>query len=125
MKELTPSKEEQIEALIHDKAYQLTIRYSGRDKSGRPNYRKVFNVTRKDIERPLKNHYKFDDLPFVSCSIGPKDGFYIIPTSKAYTIYKQERGVHTRDKTVKSASEARKLYIDWILDTSGTGLEWK
>lgn len=125
MKELMPSKAEQIEAILHGVAYDLTMKYAGRDKSGRPQYSRVFTVTRKEIEEYLKEQYSLSTLPLTYSLPSQCDGVYIIATSSGYRFYRQERGIHFSEQTLKSDDEVWQLYIDWKLRTSGTGLKWK
>ena len=125
MKESLPSKAQQIETIINSKAYELTLKYAGRDESGSPEYSKVFTVTRKEIEEYIKKHYRLNNLPFVFSSIGTKDGIYIIPVPGGYHVYYQERGICDPDYVVPTEEDAWKFYVDFTLNRSGTGLKWE
>jgi hypothetical protein len=120
-----PIKSEQIEAILHDMAYDLTLKYAGRDESGVPQYSKTFNVTRKEIEEYVKKHYTLDNLPFAHSFHDLKDGLYIIRVSKEYQLYYQERGIRSLEQHVSSEDDVWKYYINYMLNTSRTGLEWK
>lgn len=125
MKESTPSKAEQIEAILYGVAYDLTMKYAGRDQSGHPQYSKVFTVTRKEIEEYLQEHYSLNTLPGTHSSASHHDGLYIMSDSSGYRVYHQERGIKFAEKVVRSEEEVWQLYVDWNLRTSGTGLKWK
>lgn len=128
MKESTPNKTAQIEALINGEAYHLTIRYAGRDNSGSPRYTEIFSVTKNEVETYLKKHYSLNNLPFVFSSFGSQDGFYITKVDNGYQVYMQERGIRFEgglnvsrgEPIVYSATEAWRLVVDHILRTSGT-----
>ena len=124
MKESSPSKAEQVEALIHGTAYNLTMQYAGRDQSGRHQYSKVFTVTREEIEDYVKDHYRLDNLPFTHSSPSQIEGIFIIPISGGYRVYHQERGMHFDEKLVKSEDAAWCFYFDYALRLTGTGLKW-
>lgn len=49
------SKEEQIEALVRYRAYELTMKRAGRDQSGVPAYGKVFTSQREKYETISSN----------------------------------------------------------------------
>ena len=125
MKGSIPSKTEQIEALMRGTAYELTMKYAGRDKSGSPQYSKVFNITRKAVEEYLREHYLLDSLPFTHSSPGSNDGIYIIPVIEGYFVYYQERGIRNPEYLVPSENDAWKFYVDFRLRASGTGLRWE
>jgi hypothetical protein len=125
MKSSVPNKAEQIKALIYHKAYALAMQYAGRDKSGSPQYSKVFNVTRADIKEYIKSHYTLDNLPFARSSPTQEDGIYLIPVKNGYEMYDQERGIRFPSTKVHSDDEAWLIVIDHILRTSGTGLKWE
>ena len=123
MKGPIPSKAEQVEALIRGSIFELTMKYAGRNKSGRPFYSKVFNITRKEIEEYLREHYLLSDL--AHSSPGLLDGIYIIPVIEGYLVYYQERRTRNSEYLLPSENDAWKWYVDYILRTSGTGLTWK
>jgi hypothetical protein len=121
-----PSKAEQIEALIHEKAYELALKYAGREQFGKLQFSKVFNVTRKEILEYLKNNYCLDNLPFfVFSSPGKRDGIYIIPVPEGYHVFYQEREYRNPDYTVPTEDDAWIFYIDFMLSLSGTALNWQ
>lgn len=119
MKEIVPSKTEQIEAIIHDKVYDITIEYAGRDKSGKPQYSKVFTVTKKEFEDYAKCHYRLDNLPFVHTEPREIDGLYIIPIKNGYRVYNQVRNIHIEESLLTSERDVWNTYFNYTISTVG------
>jgi hypothetical protein len=126
MMESFPNKSEQIKAILYSKVYDFALKYAGLDQSGRPQYFKVFNFTKKEFEDYLKKHYRLDNLPFLHLSPGKDDGIYAILKPDGYLIYYQERGMHDPryEQILKTEEEVWKYYIKFTLDTSSTGIKW-
>ncbi len=120
-----PSNSEQIESLIHDRAYYLTIKYSGRDEAGRPKYKEVFTVTRGEVLKYVKQHYRLYDLPFTHSVVGNEDGLHLLKIGSEFKVYYQERGICFHETIVESEEEAWKAYVDHMLRSSATGLKWE
>ncbi len=118
----TPDKATQIEALIHRRARELVERSTPPDLSSAESYRRVFTVTRKEVEEYTKEHYKFGDL--ANTSPGSGDGFYAIQISDGYLTYDQERGIQFDKVVVDSENDVWGLVIDYLLARSGTGLKF-
>ncbi|MFA5367306.1 MAG: hypothetical protein WC333_05460 [Dehalococcoidia bacterium] len=125
MSEASPSKSEQIEALLHGKAYELALKYLPRDEAGSPQYRKLFNVTKKEVEKYAKQNYKWSEFACVKTAPGERDGFYAIRVSKGYLVYDQERGIRFDKGLVHSENDVWRLVMDYILLRSGTGFKFK
>lgn len=123
MNERFPSKAEQIEALLHHKAGKLLLECRPHDEANEPQYIEIFNVTRKEIEKYAKQHYKMSDL--ISVSPGLEDDFYVIPIPDGYLTYYQTREIRFDEIVVKSEDEAWKLLVDFMLLTSGTGIKFE
>ena len=123
MSNALPGKDEQCQALIEDTAYELALRSLPRDQSGRPQYRKVFNVTRTEVERYAREHYRLEDL--VKMAPGPDAGFYAIPTSEGYLTYEQEREIPWGKAIVHSVDDVWRLLVDYRLRYSGTGFKFE
>jgi len=124
IKEPLPGKEEQIEAIVHDRARDLVLRYAWRDRSGRPRYPQVFTVSRKEVEQYVKEHYSLDTLPFVHSAPGREDDIHIIPVPDGYRVYYQEGGIHRDEEVVPSEDDAWNFYLRCVLAVSSTGLKW-
>ena len=120
MKKSVPSKAEQIEAIEHDRARDLVLRYAWRDQSGRPRYREVFTITKKDVEDYVKEHYRLDNAPYTHSSPGREDGIYIIPVPGGYRVYRQERLGHFEEELVSSENAAWKRYVEYVILSGGT-----
>jgi hypothetical protein len=125
MKDSIPSKDEQIEALINGRAYELVLRFAGLDESGGPRYSEVFKVTKDEIKEYITRHYTLNNIPLIHSSPSREDGIYLIPIHDGYEFYDIEHGIRFTGKKVDSEDEAWSIVIDYILGTSGTGMKWE
>ena len=118
-----PSKAEQIESLLHFKAYRLVKEWIGPDQSVGDFYTKVFTVTRLEVEEYARQKYRIED--FAKSSPGEQDGFYAIRVPSGYLTYGQERGEKFSEGLVQSENDVWHLVIEYILLRSGTGLKFR
>jgi hypothetical protein len=118
MENKKPDKTEQIEAIIQDQVYDLTMKYAGRDSTGMPQYTKVFDVTPNEILEYAKQHYDFERLPYVHTKPGLLDGFYILRIRQGYRVYYQERSTKFDDKVLEKEDDVWESYVDFILSVS-------
>ncbi len=123
MKQLKPTIEEQIEAIVHHKAYELVMNYSGVDRVDKQSYEQVFTVKRSEILAYIRNKYDLNDLIPRRSDI--RDGFYAIPVSDGYRIYEQYDGHRTPPEDVAGKDILQEKYVDYLLRSSGTGLNFE
>jgi len=118
-----PTKEEQIEALIHHRAYDLVMKYAPSEEiNDAEAYAEVFTVKRKEILDHLIQHYQLGDLIHMQRS--NKDGFYAIPEKNGFRTYEQERMLKDNEQFISNEVDVWKQFVDYLLQTSGTGLDF-
>ena len=118
-----PSKQEQIDALIHHRAYDLVIKYApSKDIDDAEAYRDVFTVKRSEILDYLTKNGRFGDLVRITPS--DRDGFYAIPNKNSFNTYEQERNFKAMEKNVPDVQSVWDLFLDYIIRTSGAGLKF-
>jgi len=118
------SKTDQIEALLHHKAYDVATATLGISHMCKSPYSKVFNVTRDDIDNYVAEH----GLPGEAfCTVdGPHmcEGIHLVKRDKTWRLFWLERGIASGEETFQSEIEAKHRLLDWILNTAGTGIDF-
>ena len=118
-----PSKEAQVEALVHGRAYKLLSDVFDAEYFTDGMYKEVFTVNKTEVLEYVRNHYSLKALVYMKA--GTDDGLYIIPRPfGGFDGYYQEREIKMDHKQLKSENEAWGYYVQYILDTSGTGLKF-
>lgn len=115
-----PSVKEQIEAIVNHKACELVEKYivqHSKDAS----YEGIFTIKKSDILNYLS---KFPLEKFVQTRSASSDGFYVIRDNESYFTYEQYDGVAMEKKTVLTEHEVIILFVDYLIRTSGTGLNF-
>ena len=118
-----PTREEQIEALIHHHAYDLVMKYvPSEELSDAEAYAEVFTVKRNDVLDYVVRDYQLSDL--IPMKPSDRDGFYALPDKKGFRIYEQYNGIKTTEKFVQNELNVWKRFVEYILRTSLTGLDF-
>lgn len=119
-----PSKEEQIEALIHHRAYDLVMECApSEDISDAEAYALVFTVKRREVLEYLVQRYNISDL--IKTELSNRDGFYAIPVSQGFRVYEQYNCIKAMEKILSDELGVWNEFVSYILGTSGTGLDFK
>ena len=119
----TPTQKKQIEALISGNAVSLVEDFIPRNRWCTDSYREVFTIKLTDIINYLEKNYSLEEL--ANTETGDIDGFYALPTPNGYETYEQERGFKENNNHLTSANDVWKQYAEYIVNTSGTGLDFK
>ena len=115
--------EEQIEALIRHRAYDLVMECAPSKKiSDAKAYAEVFTVKRTEVLDYLVRNYRLGDL--VPTQPSNRDGFYALPDRRGFRIYEQYDGLKTTEEFVPNELSVWKRFVDYILRTSLTGLDF-
>jgi len=120
---MIPTREEQIVALIEGNAVMLVEKFIPKDRWSIESYKEVFTIKLSDIVDYLEKNSVMENR--VNADAGEEDGFYALPSSDGYEVYEQERGFKENSAHVTSVSEVWKRYAEYLVSTSGTGLDFK
>jgi hypothetical protein len=118
---MLPSKEEQIESILKLLAYKLASKYSPtyKDEVEIDNlFKKIFSVGKEDVLNYLKENYPLQEV----VNQNPKsirDGFYAIPISSGYRIYRQERNIKFDEQIALSDDEVWRYFVDYLIASNG------
>ena len=117
-----PSKEEQIKAIIDHRAYDLIMKYTPPEKLSSEAYAEIFSIKRDEILDFLVRNYQLGDL--IPKKSMQKDGFYAIPVEGGFNCYEQYDGLKAKKNLVVDVLGVWKKFVDYVIRTSGTGLEF-
>jgi len=117
-----PTKQEQIEALIHHQAYDLVMKYAPSEELDEEAYTQVFTVKRKDVLNYVAQHCQLKDLVHMGQS--NRDGFYAIPVKGGFRVYEQYNTIKTEEQIITEELGVWKQFVDYVLRTSGTALDF-
>ena len=104
------SDEEQIEAYIKGKKFELAQKYCQKETLTIDDYKKVFNISKEWTKEYVLSKYQITDL--IKCNDSPKDGFYAIKKSDSWLTFRKERNIHFDEVEVNSESEVWDQYIE-------------
>jgi hypothetical protein len=122
MIEMLPSKQEQIEALLQHKAYDLVVKYAPAAQLTSRCYESVFSMKRFEILQYVERNYKIEDL--VSTVPQQRDGFYAIRGVQGYRVYEQEHQLKIFEQHVSTEHDVWVAFVNYLLETSGTALDF-
>ena len=119
---MAPTKEEQINALVMHQAYKLVTQMVPPGDLSGDSYKKVFTVKRNEILNYAKAHFSMEEV--MICRPGECDGFYVLSIPDGFEIYYQERLIKVPIKVVGTSDDVWEEYVDYLIRTSGTGLDF-
>lgn len=105
--------EEQIEAYIKGRMYELVQKYCHKESITGDDYEEAFTISRDWAKEYLLSKYRVCDI--MSCTDGLKDGLYAIKKLDFWVMYRQERGVHFDEVQLHSESAVWDAYIEFGL----------
>ncbi|MDA0739888.1 MAG: hypothetical protein O2999_08575 [Nitrospirae bacterium] len=114
--------EEQIRALMNHQACRLVERLTPPELSDGESYQRVFTIKKHEILQFLKDNFSLKDV--VPCQPGNRDGLYVLTVSNGLEVYYQERNIKVNPRIVASVDEVWEEYVDYLVRTSGTGLDF-
>lgn len=116
-----PPIEEQIEALVRGRLYDLRKKYAPHLPQDE-GYKQILTFKSSDVVTYLKSHYRLEDL--LKTVHDDSDGFYAVRTVEGFTVYYQEREIRMLQRLVTTEEEVWSRYVAYLLDTTGTGLRF-
>lgn len=119
---MLPSKKEQIEALLKGEACELVEKYISPHNISGDSYKVIFTVKKHEILDYLKKNCSLNEV--TKQKPGSDDGFYAIPIYSGFKVYEQERGIRFLEHILKSEDEVWESFVKYLLDISGTGLDF-
>lgn len=119
------SKSDQIKALLNHKAYELATCELKKSHMALSKYEDIFTVSRSDIDLYIAKN----GIPkHTYCTIGGLhicEGIHYIKRGMKWHIFWYERNIKFNEQEYTSEKEAEKILVDLILDTAGTGINFK
>lgn len=112
-----PTRQEQAEAILHRRAWQLASRVLGRHASGVDDFAEAFNLERIDLIAAIPTAEALLDLG--RNLVGPRDGLYVLEEDGGYRVYAQEEGEARGEVRGVSFEEARAVAIDHLIQLGG------
>lgn len=114
------SKEQQIESLLNNTAYELARKVYGRPEIKQTELQQIFNINRKDIFEHINKHGLKSIL--VHNEHGRSDGVYLIRILFFYFVYHQEREIKFERCFHFTFQSAQRDIIDRIINGAGLNL---
>ena len=115
-----PLQDQQIQALLTCRATQLTLEWTGEHHIAVGDHKKVFTVTRSEVQRYVAAHGvprgAWSDTP------GSGDGLYMVENEGRFSVYLQDRGRQIAGNTFRTRRQAEIALTNWLLAINGTGL---
>jgi len=113
---------EQVDALLKGRAVELVKSKYGSFHPAA--FSEVFTITRAEILDYLRCNYKLEQV--VRMKPGHDGGFYAIPAGRNYQVYEQyEKGPKYDRGVVSVELKVWALFVDYLVRTSGTGLDFE
>ena len=112
-----PTRQEQAEAILGLRAWQLASRTLGRRATNAADFAEAFNLERIDLVAAIPDAGTL--LGLGRNRVGPADGLYVIDEGPStFRVYRQEGG-ESHDETVAGFDEAREAAIDLLIQLGG------
>ena len=118
------TKEEQIKALLNQKACELACRELNVNHMARSSYKDIFTVSRHDIEEYVKIHGIPKHRYCTKSESHPCENIHFYEKSGTWYLYWLERGIVSNKEEFNEKKKAEKRLLDWILEMSGTGINF-
>lgn len=118
------TKEEQIEALLNHKTFELACRELNVTHMARSSYKDVFTVNRHDIDEYVKINGIPKSTYCPKSDPHPCEGIHFFEKNGSWHLYWFERGLVSGEEIFKDYQKAQKRLLDWILEMAGTGIDF-
>jgi hypothetical protein len=112
-----PTRQEQAEAILGLRAWQIASRTLGRRATTAADFAEAFNLERIDLVAAVPDSAAL--LRLGRNRVGPADGLYVLDEGGGtYRVYRQERG-EAHDEVVGPFDRARDAAIDRLIQLGG------
>ena len=112
-----PTRQEQAEAILQLKAWQLASQTLGRRATHEADFAEAFNVERIDLISEIPTPAAM--LALGRNAVGPRDGLYVLDDGGSYRVYIQERGESFYETADADFETARNAVVDRLLQLGG------
>jgi len=112
-----PTRQDQAEAILHRRAWQLASTYLGRRATNADDFAEAFNLERIDLIAAIPTPEAL--LALGRNIVGPRDGLYILDDGDSFRVYIQEQGESRDEQRGLGFDEARDAVIDRVIQLGG------